>query len=65
MLRIERKRDFFEAANLQYAPDENGYLLIYLDEFHISMHSEEMYNWSPINIKAIPSVNPNSWIMSF
>ena len=24
-----------------------------------------MYNWSPINTKAIISVNPNSWIMSF
>ena len=60
---IERRRDFFEATYLQYALDENSYSLIYLDEFHISMHSEEMYNWSPINTKAIISVNPNSWIM--
>ena len=59
------KTRLFEAAYLQYARDENDYSLIYLDEFHISMHSEEMYNWSPISTKAIISVNPNSWIMSF
>ena len=62
---IERKRDLFEAAYLQYALDENGYSLIYLEEFHINMHSEEMHNLSPINTKAIIFVNQNSWIMLF
>ena len=65
MLSADKIRDFFEAAYLQYYLDTHDYSLLYIDEFHISMHAEELYNWSPANMKALIAVNPSSWIMSF
>ena len=65
MLRADKIRDFFEAAYLQYYLDTHDYSLLYIDEFHISMHAEELYNWSPVNMKALIAVNPSSWTMSF
>ena len=65
MLKTERWRDFFEAAYLQYYLDTKDYPLVYIDEFHVSMHTEEFYNWSPVNTKALIAVNPSSWTMSF
>ena len=65
MLKAERLRDFFEVAYLQYYLDTKDYPLVCIDEFHVSMHTEEFYNWSPINTKALIAVNPSSWTMSF
>ena len=65
MLKTERIRDFYEAAYLQYYLGSKGYPLIYIDEFHVSMHTEEFYNWSPVSTKALITMNPSSWTMSF
>ena len=65
MLKTEKWRYFFEAAYLQYYFDTKDYPLVYIDEFHVSMHSEELYNWNPVNTKALIAVNPSSWTMSF
>ena len=42
----ERIRDFIEAAYLQIYLEEKGHIVIYLDEFHVSMKSRSVYNWS-------------------
>ena len=65
MLRWDNKRDFFEAAYLQHILDKEGYPIVYVDEFHVSMHLMEIYNWSPVSTKAMIAVNPSSWTMSF
>ena len=45
--------------------ENRGYELIYVDEFHISMKSSTLYNWSLKGYSAIISVGPDPWIMSF
>ena len=65
MMTIESKRDFIEAAYLQLLLKESGYKLIYLDEFLVSMHKENIYSWSERGKSPIVFVNPSSFIMSF
>ena len=64
---ITRKRisDFYNAAFIQLYLENNGFTLVYFDEFHISMKSTSVYNWSPRGGPAIVSVDPDPWIMSF
>ena len=61
----ERVRDFFDAAYLQPFLENRAYELIYVDEFHVSMKSSTLYNWSLKGYLAIISVDPDTWIMSF
>ena len=65
MMTRDRKRDFIEAAYLQLVLKEFGYKLVYLDEFHISMHQESIYSWSKRGTVPIVAVNPSSFVMSF
>ena len=37
MMSKDRIRDFIEADNLQVYLEKEGYRLVYLDEFHLSM----------------------------
>ena len=65
MLNVDKIRDFHEAAYFQYYLIVKGHKLIYIDEFHVSMHLDKFYNWSPRSSKALITVNPSSWTMSF
>ena len=65
MAYAERVRDFFEAAHLQTFLEEAGYELVYVDEFHVSMKSSAVYNWSFKGCPSILSIEPDPWIMSF
>ena len=65
MTSTERIRDFFEAANLQVYLEISGYELVYVDEFHVSMKSSAVYNWSCKGCPAILTIEPEPWIMSF
>ena len=46
MMSKDSIRDFIEAAYLQVYLEKEGYRLVYLDEFHLSMKSRAIYNWS-------------------
>ena len=61
----ERVRDFFDAVYLQPYLENREYELIYVDEFHVSMKSSTLYNWSLKGYSAIISVDPDPWVMSF
>ena len=65
MLNVNKIRDYHEAAHLQYYLIVKGYKLIYINEFHVSMHSDKLYNWKLRSSKALITVNPSSWTMSF
>ena len=65
MTTVEKTREFYEAAYLQLYLEERGKRVIYVDEFHVSMKSNAIYNWSPSGFTATISVNPDSWVMSF
>lgn len=65
MLCHERVRDFIEAACLQALLEKRGYSLLYVDEFHFSLHSTKNYNWSRRSTPAMLSVDPETWTMSF
>ena len=65
MAYAERVRDYFEAAHLQTFLEEAGYELVYVDEFHVSMKSSAVYNWSFKGCPSILSIEPDPWIMSF
>ena len=55
----ERVSDFFDAAYLQPYLENRGYELIYVDEFHVSMKSSTLYNWSLKGYSAVISVDPD------
>ena len=61
----ERIRNFIEVAYLQIYLEEKGHIVIYLDEFHVSMKSRSVYNWSLKGTPACWSVDPDPWTMSF
>ena len=61
----ERIRDFYDAAFIQLYLENNGFTLVYVDEFHIGMRSTSVYNWSPRGVPVIVSVDNDPWIMSF
>ena len=65
MTASEKTRDFIESAYLQLYLEQEGYKLIYLDEFHVSMKSRSAYNWSLKGTPAIWAVDPDTWTMSF
>ena len=65
MTASEKTRDFIESAYLQLYLEQEGYKLIYLDEFHVSMKSRPAYNWSLKGTPAIWGVDPDLWTMSF
>ena len=65
MLRVERKREFFESAFVQYFLEQNESTLVYIDEFHVSLRNSKIYNWSPRGSPAIISINHDAWTMSF
>ena len=65
MLRVERKREFFESAFVQYFLEQNESTLVYIDEFHVSLRNSKLYNWSPRGSPAIISINHDAWTMSF
>ena len=60
----DRKRDFYEAAHIQYCLESQEYNIIFLDEFHISIRSENIYNWSPRKVSSIVAVDPDPWSLS-
>ena len=57
MLNQKRVRDFFDAAYLQSYLENREYELIYVDEFHVSMKSSTLYNWSLKGYSVIISVD--------
>ena len=61
----ERKRDFFDSAYLQLWLESSGTRLIYIDEFHVSLHTDSAYNWSLRNHPAVLISNLDPWTMSF
>ena len=65
MVEGDRKRDFYEAAHILYYLESQEYNIIFLDEFHISMRSENIYNWSPRGVSSIVAVDPDPWSLSF
>ena len=65
LLETDSKRDFGEAAYLQYYLESNGYEIIFADEFHINMRSEALYNWSPRGTPSMVAVDTEPWRMSF
>ena len=65
MVEGDRKRDFYEATHIQYYLESQEYNIIFLDEFHISMRSENIYNWSPSGVSSIVAVDPDPWSLSF
>ena len=64
MIAKERVLDFYEAAYLQYYQKSSGWDLIYIDEFHISLSSTLLYNWSKKCTPAILAVDPDQWRIS-
>ena len=60
-----RKRDFYEAAYLQQHFENLDYYMIYLDEFHVNMRTQTLYNWSPRNSISMLAINPDPFVMSF
>ena len=65
MMSKDRLRDFIEAAYLQVYLEKEGYRLVYLDEFHLSMKSRAIYNWSLKGTPAWWAIDPDPWTMSF
>ena len=65
MMARDRKRDFMKSAYFQLFFNKSGYKLVYLDEFHISIHQESIYNWSKRGVFPIVAVNLSSFVMSF
>ena len=65
MMSKERIRNFIEAAYLQVYLEKEGYRLVYLDEFHLSMKSRTIYNWSLKGTPAWWTIDPDPWTMSF
>ena len=61
----ERIRDFIEAAYLQIYLEEKWYIVIYLDEFYVSMKNRSVYNWSSKGTLACWSIDLDPWTMSF
>ena len=65
MVEGDRKRDFYKAAHIHYYLESQEYNIIFLDEFHKSMRSENIYNWSPRGVSSIVAVDPDPWSLSF
>ena len=65
MIMEDKKRDFYEAAYLQRYFENLDYYLVYLDEFHMNMRTQTLYNWSPRNSLAMLAINPDPFVMSF
>ena len=65
MVTRERISDLYDASFIQLYLENNGFTLVYVDEFQISMRSTSIYNWSLRGGPAIVSVDPDPWIMSF
>ena len=65
MTNNDRVRDFCEAASLLLFLEKSGYHLIFVDEFHVSMHSSSLYNWSPRGYPSIMPVDLDPWVASF
>ena len=65
MLSTSRRRDLIEAAYIQMHLHKNGYRLIFVDEFHISMKSVPLYNWSKRGEPASLSIDSDPFTMSF
>ena len=40
------------------------YTLVYIDEFHVSIRSSALYNWSPRDYPATFAINPDPWVIS-
>ena len=65
MLESEKIKDFVDAMFLQLWLERQGFLLIFVDEFHVNMTNSNLRNWSRRGIPALLPVDPNSWTMSF
>ena len=65
MVEGDRKRDFYEVAHIQYYLESQEYNIIFLDEFHISMRSENIYNLSTKGVSSIVVVDSDPWSLSF
>ena len=57
MTNKDRVRDFCETASLLLFLEKSGYHLIFVDEFHVSMHSSSLYNWIPRGYHSIMLVD--------
>ena len=49
MIMEVKKRNFYEAAYLQRYFENLDYYLVYLDEFHVNMRTQKLYNLIPRN----------------
>ena len=65
MLGSEKIKDFVDAMFLQLWLEKQGFMLIFVDEFHVNMKTSNLWNWSIRGIPALLPVDPNSWAMSF
>ena len=62
---MNKKRDFWEASYIQYFWEAKGYTIIFLDEFHINMRSESIYNWSWRGTLSVVAVEVDPWNLGF
>ena len=65
MLESEKIKDFVDAMFLPLWLEKQGFMLIFVDEFHVNMTTSNLWNWSRRGMPALLSVDPNSWTMSF
>ena len=65
MIQELKKKEFCEAAYIQYFLQTEGYSLIYLDEFNVSMRNSKIYNWSQRGEPTSITINYDSWKMNF
>ena len=61
----EYVRRFFESSIIQLLLINNGYELLYLDEFSINFRNKSTYGWSPIGGDGFVKFNQTQFSMSF
>ena len=65
MIRREQRREFQEAAYVQYWLDVSKCPLIFIDEFYLSSRSSASYNWSRRNTRSKLACNADPILLSF
>lgn len=65
MAKPENVRLFWEAAYIQYYLECQEFRLIYVDEFHLSLHSTSNYNWSKSGKPASLAIDSDPTQISF
>ena len=65
LFRPEYTRMFFESALLQIVLEDEGYELLYVDEFSINFRSRSNYGWGPIGDGGFLKAHEERFSMSF